>query len=119
MIAGLQKRALSVSRIPATAGCKVEIPSAEALLRAGVLLVQKQENPVSVGGVLGGLLGRLGESPKESILGTITDFVDPQKNHRIYIGTVAVGGTTFHCHSAVHEAQVRGCSSFRVCTSRF
>jgi len=87
----------------------------KALLCAGVLLVQKQKNP-GVGGVLSGLLERLGDPPKESIIGTITDFVDPEKNHRIYIGTVSVGDAHFHCHSAVHEAQVK-CHSLDVCNT--
>ena len=54
-----------------------------------------------------GALGFLSESPLDGLLGVITDVVDPEKNHRIYIGTVSVGSVTFHCHSAVHEKQVR------------
>lgn len=60
-----------------------------------------------VGGALVGALGFLSESPLDGLLGVITDVVDPEKNYRIYIGTVSVGDITFHCHSAVHEKQVR------------
>ncbi|CAL8464299.1 g3834 [Coccomyxa elongata] len=71
----------------------------------GALLIQKKMHSAGVGGALVGALGFLSESPLDGLLGIITDVVDPEKNHRIYIGTVSVGDTTFHCHSAVHEKQ--------------
>ena len=76
---------------------------------AGALLIQKQvhKSGLGLGGAVVGALGFLSESPLDGLLGVITDVVDPEKNHRIYIGTVSVGTVTFHCHSAVHEKQVR------------
>ncbi len=74
---------------------------------AGALLMTKQENPPSPGNWLTGLLRGAGQAPGDALLDLITKFVDPDSNHRIYIGTVKVGETMFHCHSAVHELQVR------------
>ncbi len=74
---------------------------------AGALLIEKKTHSAGVGGALVGALGFLSESPLDGLLGVITDVVDPEKNHRIYIGTVSVGDVTFHCHSSVHEKQVR------------
>lgn len=87
------------------------------LLSAGALLIQKQVHSagLGLGGALVGALSFLSESPLDGLLGVIRDVVDPEKNHRIYIGTVSVGAVTFHCHSAVHEKQVRFvCSGIKI-----
>ncbi|BDA49833.1 Lipoxygenase 2.3, chloroplastic [Coccomyxa sp. Obi] len=73
----------------------------------GALLIQKQvySAGLGLGGALVGALGFLSESPLDGLLNVITEVVDPEANHRIYISRVSVGDVTFHCHSAVHEKQ--------------
>lgn len=73
----------------------------------------KQKNPPSPGNFLTGLLRGAGQAPGDALLDLVTKFVDPDSNHRIYIGTVKVGETIFHCHSAVHELQVMPASAPR------
>lgn len=75
---------------------------------AGALLVQKQKapNPNPIRAVGDALLNLVGKIPLEKLRSVLADIVDTDKNHRIYVGTVKIGSTTFHCHSAVHELQV-------------
>jgi hypothetical protein len=67
---------------------------------------QKAPNPGPIRAIGNAVISLVGKIPLEKLRSVLADIVDKDKNHRIYVGTVKIGSTIFHCHSAVHELQV-------------